>query len=67
MDDKGLVAWMEKNGPAVESLVAATKKEFAVAAVRLLAHPTILLLDYLTLLHLNVDGPLPSNINVHSL
>ena len=35
LDDKGLVAWMEKNEAAVEALVAATKKEFAVAAVRM--------------------------------
>ena len=34
LDDQGLVAWMDKNGAAVEALVAATKKEFAVAAVR---------------------------------
>ena len=34
LDDKGLVAWMDKNGAAVEALVGATKKEFAVAAVK---------------------------------
>ena len=34
MDDKGMVAWVEKNGAAVEQLVAATKKEFTTAAVK---------------------------------
>ena len=34
MDDQAMVAWMEKNGPAVEQLVSATKKDFAAAAVK---------------------------------
>jgi hypothetical protein len=34
MDDKGMVAWVEKNGATVEQLVAATKKEFTTAAVK---------------------------------
>ena len=34
LDDKGLVAWMDKNAAAVDALVAATKKEYAVAAVK---------------------------------
>ena len=34
MDDQAMVAWMEKNGAAVDQLVGAAKKEFAAAAVR---------------------------------